>query len=225
MSDRIAVLTGLKKTGCDELDAQEWKELINYLFALCKSDINYLPMFKKLGEKDATSRFVMCHLNDGYPDESINWRNENYLIDSSAQNDPTLKALKTVKVIEVCRMLTAESQVVCVLVTDCGTVCLLRCRECSKILLITEVQVLDDNETIRYLEIFPQIGPAIILAFESMYRLTLIEKKRHLISLERRSEALSSLKSKMLFCGNITFRFPYGVSDGRTNVFPEWKPI
>jgi hypothetical protein len=222
LSDKVAIISGLKKVGCDELSPQEWYDLFKVVFVYCKADIEYIPLFRFLEGDNSINCYFLKGTDEFVFDERTRWSEYKYRISDQMKSDPKIKALTRTKIVEICRMQLDDVNIVSAVLTNAGVICMTKLFEVNYEFFISDVDIIDDEkEVIKFFESYPQMGPSLVFAFVSMYRLTLAEKRRHIASLEKRSDILTEIRSRIQADGHTTFHFPWGQSDGSTNVFPK----
>lgn len=214
LSDKVAIIAGLKKVGCDELSPKEWVELINLALARAKPYFKYLSFFLPTIERTLT-RF---HLSGGFVGERWHWSIGAFQTDSRDIGAFLSGVHKVVQICEVSDPSDKRKSKKFLLNLN-GVFMFALCqrtgRQFDSMPRIYKLEMVNGDHLLESAIIqYPQIGPMVFFALAAMLKDTYAKRLQAIENMGIAGQELGTVCNKLVLAEHYVEKYPWGVSDG-----------
>jgi hypothetical protein len=225
ISERAAIVAGLKKHGCDELSPKEWAEIIGVALAIGKPRFEYLPTFlppsgKKLKCFHLSRR--ISHQDKEFCEGGWLDRELHYYSNCATDGSVLAYVTNTNRVIQICEMSRGTDKLAStkVLLNTKGVFILARCSRpkvdgssLGGAPVLNSVDILSDqDQLIKTICHYPQIGPLTLFAISTMVNDAHRMKLKAAQTLGWAGERLNAICANVdMTGGRFVQRFPWGL--------------
>jgi len=224
-SERVGLLTSVRRIGCTELSPKEWADAINILMIQCRPLLQYIftPEYDlKDNGKLKVFRFIPNFGCRDFVSTCTHWSEQKVKLADKAS--PFARAFKAGgrRVFEFCYtsalvgvgnrfLLTDKSQILCL-------ECIRNDLQPSEI-LITDCCIV--KNIVMLIEKYPQLGPHFALALASIFSLAVENKESKMCELRATRDHLVGFFGKLIKEGSYLEKNPGMMSEGLTVVREE----
>ncbi len=222
LTEKVAIVAGVKKYSCDEFTSEEWVQLIKVFLVSAKPRLKHFNLFRKAKDGELNSFRLESNISCvGEGPIKCYWATECFQFRMGFCSKEFMM-FEASKIIEICEVslpgkLGQSSKF---LMSNNGIFFKVNCsRIAADNPMIYEITLVDDDFRLKcMIDSYPQIGPLTLYALKTMIRDTRRDRLKIDKELADIEEVYENACSKIkMFDGHYVQKYPYGFSGGSCN--------
>lgn len=236
-SDKVAMITGRAKFGCDELTAEEWVTLIKIALAIAKPYLEYTSYFRSLNS-DTSVQIKSFRLTRNDRNRSGHFSVDeggNYIIKSFEKyaDIETAAIIIHYPVLQICEVNIPGREGISakIMLTQNGELAVAECERNGEdplsqaIPVIKKAYLLDNDEKmLPFFQTYTQLGPLTLMVISCVLNFTYNYRMLKLQNMGRAGEKVESFIQAIEMDGRLVINHQWGIL-GMTKGPPKEQPV